>query len=216
MLADPTTRDDAAQGPPAPTIPVVRGVAPLPLIGAALAAFALGTAVYVLDRAPGAITLLPPHWTGVGAAGATFGALGGALPSFAHSFAFALLTALVAGGTGRSRALVCLAWGAIGVAFEAGQHPWLAASLVETLRGPLAAWPAAGALARYFAHGTFDVADVVATVAGASLAAGLIALATRAAIRRTAVRHATVMRAAMSRAGIAHGEGDCTALGVPR
>ena len=66
--------------------------------------------------------------------------------------------------------LSCAAWCAIDLGFEAGQHPVLADALGRAFQaesGPMR-W-----LAAYFTHGTFDPADVAATVVGAAAAAAL-------------------------------------------
>jgi hypothetical protein len=144
------------------------------LVALAAAALLLGTAVYVLDRGPGSIRVWPASWTGLGVPGAAFGAIGAWLPSFAHAFAFAVPTALLLAPRRHAIAAGCTTWAAIGTAFELGQHPWLAAPLADAQRGSLAALPGASPLAAYFARGTFDPADLVATVAGAAAAAVLL------------------------------------------
>jgi hypothetical protein len=77
--------------------------------------------------------------------------------------AIALLTAAVLPATSTWRYGGCAAWGAVNVAFELGQHAALKATwLALTERGAVPV-----PVARYFIHGTFDVADLVAAVAGA-------------------------------------------------
>jgi len=133
------------------------------LAALAVAVLALGTLVYALDRAPGTAALWPRAWTRHGGS-AFFGAVGGALPSFAHAFAFSLLTALLlAPGRGAQRA-ACLGWAAVDTLFEIGQHPAVAKHLLW-LPGPLA---------RYFRHGVFDALDVAAGLLGALLAYALL------------------------------------------
>jgi len=138
------------------------------VVAVAVAALVLGTSIYVMDRAPGH-ALLIPHF---GSAGATsmFGAMGAWLPSFFHPLAFALLTAAVLPATSPWRYGGCALWGAINVAFEIGQHAVLKGAWLAAV--DIGAMPRA--LARYFIHGTFDVADLAAAVAGALAAAALL------------------------------------------
>jgi hypothetical protein len=134
------------------------------LTAIAVAVLALGTLVYALDRAPGTASLWPRAWTRHGGS-PFFGALGGALPSFAHAFAFSLLSALLLPpGRGWQRA-ACLGWAAIDTLFEIGQHPAVSHHLPGWLPG---------FIARYFRYGVFDAFDVAAGLLGALAAYGLL------------------------------------------
>lgn len=146
---------------------------------AAFISLALGTSVYVLDRAPGAIRLLPMHWTGV-ASGTSgfFGSVGDSLPSFAHAFAFSILSGLWLELQGRL--LACASWATAGSAFEFGQHEAVAPALAALLHGPLDWLPGAAAVAAYFSRGTYDALDVLLTCAGAVTAAIALTAASRA------------------------------------
>jgi hypothetical protein len=145
---------------------------------------ALGAAFYGVAREDAA-WFLPEalHVPVVAASGAAAG-FAGALPTFAHTAAFALLTACALGGA-RGRVLAaCSAWAAVNVAFEAGQHPrasaWLAAHLPDWLDRVWLLDRTRG----YFAGGTFDYYDVAAAVAGGLLAAAMtLALPQRGARR---------------------------------
>jgi hypothetical protein len=135
----------------------------------------LGTAVYVAVR-PTPVWFLPAalHFPdalpGPGWAMQAF-------PTFAHTAAFALLTAGVLGGTRRQAWIACCVWVAINSAFEIGQHPWVSQ--------PLAAWlprwfdhvwlldQARG----YFVNGTFDSADILAAILGGAAAWAVISVA---------------------------------------
>ena len=81
------------------------------LLAVAVTALALGTLVYLTDRAPDHAVLVP-HLAGFGAT-PIFGATGAWLPSFVHPLAFALLTAAVLPATSPWRYGGCAAWGAI-------------------------------------------------------------------------------------------------------
>lgn len=133
---------------------------------------ALGITVYLTDREASHAMLIPsiPGLAG----GNAFGSLGQWLPSFVHSLAFSLLTAAVLAPRSTPRYGACVAWAAINVAFEIGQHPLVSAHLAEALRGPLNGWPLVEPLARYFVRGTFDWGDIVAALLGAFVAGALL------------------------------------------
>ncbi len=150
-----------------------------------LAVLLLGTAVYFLDRpweqtifVPGDLSLFP-------LTPAVFGVIGQSLPTFAHVFAFSLLTIALVGGAKRAAITVCLGWFLVEAAFELGQHPALALALVTAMPPWFAGLSILNQSASYFLHGTFDPLDMLAIALGA-LAAYLV-------IQRTArgrVRHA--------------------------
>lgn len=87
----------------------------------------------------------------------------GWLPTFAHVFAFALLTTLVLGR--RHLVFACLLWGAINALFECGQA--LPADIIQHL-------PDLFNLHAYFSRGVFDPLDLGACVTGAWAAWALI------------------------------------------
>jgi len=134
-------------------------------------ALAFGLLVYLLDRSPTRALLIPSIATLAGSP--MFGVIGQWLPSFAHPFAFSLFTAAALKPRARPRYDACIAWGAINVAFEFGQHPLLSGRLSEALQDTLGRTAPVRAVANYFVRGTFDVGDVLAALAGA-LAAGVV------------------------------------------
>ncbi len=146
------------------------------------AALAIGALVYLTDR--GMAPLAPA--IGALAGGMVFGALGQWLPSFVHPFAFSLFSAAALPWRAAPRYGVCVAWWALNVAFEAGQHPWARAPLAELLQGGLGRVPLTRPLADYFARGTFDVGDLLAATAGAAAAAAALYLLHRHPERRHA------------------------------
>ena len=139
--------------------------------------WALGMLVYVTDR-PLSHAMLMPSLDGWHRARPLFGALGDSLPSFAHPFVLALLTAAVLRDA-RSRYGACAVWCCIDVAFECGQHPWIRESLALAVHALLDPVRLGQPLASYFLRGTFDPGDVVAAVLGGFAAAGLLRLANR-------------------------------------
>lgn len=68
----------------------------------------------------------------------------------------------------------CIAWCAMNVAFEVGQHPHISGRLAEVLHSGFGQPPQARTLANFFLHGTFDVGDIAATVPGALAAAAVL------------------------------------------
>lgn len=136
-----------------------------PLVAWGVLALGLGVLVYLTDRDPSRVALLPVglHLAG----GPVFGAAGPWLPSLCHPLAFSLLWAALRPAGATAAYGGCAGWGALNLGLEAIQHPALA--------GPLAAWVGPQTvLARYAVHGTFDPADLMAAVAGALLAAVLV------------------------------------------
>ena len=141
-----------------------------PALLAAMAAAALlaGMLVYLIGRPPGHAMWIPD--LPIAPRPLLFGPIGAWLPSFVHPLAFALLTAAVLPAGSPWRYGGCAAWGAVDVAFELGQHAALEATWLDLAERGLAPVP----LARYFIHGTFDVADLVAAMAGALAAAACL------------------------------------------
>jgi hypothetical protein len=141
----------------------------IPQILVGLAGLSLGALVYLFERSPesygfGVIVrdylgVLRPHRM-------LFGVLANNLPSFAHVFAFSLMTAGLLGTRRKGSLLICLLWFSIDTVFEIGQGlnhislaiipEWLE---VQTL--PMAS------LHEYFRYGTFDIRDIVAGLLGA-------------------------------------------------
>jgi hypothetical protein len=146
---------------------------------AALTALLVGVTAYGTLRSGGALAF--PTGLGLGASGA----LAGSLPSFVHTFAFALLSAVALGLDRRALVRCAGAWALVGVAFELLQHDRIAAALLPhpATFAPDGATQALVALLARHAHlGVFDVYDVVATLLGAvaAWAFGASALARRA------------------------------------
>lgn len=147
---------------------------PASLAAIGLVAFAVGLLVYLTDRDASKATLIPA--VALLAGSNLFGALGGWLPSFVHTFAFSLFTAAALPQHSAPRYGTCVAWFAVNVAFETGQHPLISVRLAEVLQGAFGGMPLTRPLANYFAHGTFDPGDIVAALLGALAAAAVLRL----------------------------------------
>ena len=137
-------------------------------------AMTIGGLVYLVDRDVSHAVLIPA--IAAPANSRLFGVLGQWLPSFVHPFAFSLFTAAVLPLGSAPRYRVCAAWCAANIAFELGQLPQASAQLARALQGLFGDAPLAQALANYFVRGTFDVADIVAVVIGALMAAAVLRL----------------------------------------
>ena len=99
-----------------------------------------------------------------------FGAAGGSLPTFAHAFAFSLLTAAWLGGGDRAGLWACLTWFGSDTAFELGQQPQIAERLVECLPGWFESLPVLAQADSYFLSGTLDAWDLASIGLGAAAA----------------------------------------------
>jgi hypothetical protein len=139
----------------------------------ALLVFAAGVVVYLLERDPNQVWLLPHAVTWPNGKGWMPALLRDSLPSFAHAFALSIATALV-WARSRSQALACCGlWWLLDSVIEVAQH----ASLQR--------WAASHAFF-YWPKGTFDVGDLVALALGAIAAAGVMWMSgffTRGAVR---------------------------------
>lgn len=147
--------------------------APASLIAFAAVALALGVLVYLTGRPSGTVALLP--WAGLHPGLPLPRSVGGWLPSFAHVFAFALLTAATARPGIKPPYWACALWWTIDVGFEAAQAaPWQASIAAAVRRCCGDGW-LPSLFARYVERGTFDLGDLVAVTAGALAAAALLA-----------------------------------------
>ena len=146
---------------------------------------ALGALVYLFGRSPesygfgvivrDSLGFMTPPRQGLGV-------LADNLPSFAHVFAFSLMTAGLLGPRRKGNLLICLLWFLIDAVFEMGQGlKHVSSAIIPEWRG-VDALPMAH-LQDYFRCGTFDIRDIVACLLG-GLAAFMIAEFTRNTFRR--------------------------------
>lgn len=132
-----------------------------------LAVLVLGTAVYFVDRpweqaifVPGDLSLF--HLTP-----SVFGVIGHSLPTFAHVFAFSLLTIALVGGAKRAAITVCLGWFLVDAGFEMGQHAQVASWLSSLIPQWFEHIPVLDRTSGYFVYGTFDPLDLLSVAFGA-------------------------------------------------
>lgn len=135
-------------------------------------ALAIGTLVYLTDRDPSRAALVPaiPLLAGLG----LFGSPGAWLPSFAHPFAFSLLTAAIRPPDRAPAYWACAMWWAINIAFEVAQAPSVSVNVADVLPQFLGQTWLADTVSNYLLRGTFAIADLVATTAGAAAAAAVL------------------------------------------
>ena len=142
-----------------------RAVAAPIFVGAAT--LALG-AVYYFSVRPMAISA---GFASIDAQGLPVLALAlGSLPTFLHVLAFSLLTGALNGMPASSRAWNCAVWAGVNAVFEIGQHETVARVLVVQLYSWCGTTIACARTSQYFAHGTFDIADLIAGSLGGLLA----------------------------------------------
>ena len=95
----------------------------------------------------------------------------GGLPTFVHTLAMALLTAIVV-GSARVATLraICAAWCAVEVAFELMQHAAICPALLAALPVDAQASFWTEPFANFVRRGTFDSLDIAAALLAASVA----------------------------------------------
>jgi hypothetical protein len=145
----------------------------------AVSVFAVGSAVYLLERPVDTVFLLPSWWE-VFQPQPRSSWLGQHLPGFAHVFSFSLLTAMALGSSRKALLWACLFWTTVNLVFELGQINFIA----MTVSGQLADGPVLNQLASYLVAGTFDPVDIIFILAG-GLSAWLTVVLTRAPEGRT-------------------------------
>jgi hypothetical protein len=138
---------------------------------AAVAALALGAALYIAGRPGGHVYLLASVPQLFSTTSRSLGGIGDFLPSFIHVFAFTLLSAAVLSPrTPGSTAAVVAAWCLTDGLFEFGQHPAVAPLIAALLPSWFDRVPLLENTGPYFLRGTFDPADLAAILAGAAVA----------------------------------------------
>jgi hypothetical protein len=94
------------------------------------------------------------------------------LPSFAHTYAFALFTMAILQSGRRQSMVVCLCWLFLESLFEFGQHSRISTHFagMVTVGSPDSA--VVRAVMNYFVYGVFDRADLISILIGAVAALG--------------------------------------------
>jgi hypothetical protein len=133
----------------------------------------LGVLVYVIAR-PEGVLFLPEAFNLGHYFPAFLTSLTGPLPVFFHVLGLSLLTAAVLAPGKRATVAICLSWAAVNGLFELGQHAaiyaWFSARLPAGFQD---IWLLEQTL-HYFHHGTFDPADIVASLLAIGIAYPII------------------------------------------
>ena len=123
----------------------------------------VGVLVYLTERSGESVYFLPDWWMSVNPSSS----LGQRLPSFAHTFAFAILTAVVLAPWRGALIASCGFWAVVNSLFELGQIDAIAAMIAFYTPEWLANWPILENLDSYFLAGTFDPLDIGFVLLGA-------------------------------------------------
>jgi hypothetical protein len=145
------------------------------LLLAAIAVLAAGALVYVFDRRPEHVYFLPQYLSLADASGQLLGRLGAHLPTFAHVYAFILLTRVVL-GSGTRVLPICLFWFGMDALFEFAQSTAAAAWISQVLATRFDGIPVLENSAAYFQAGKFDWLDILSIAIGTILAWATVSL----------------------------------------
>ena len=140
------------------------------LISLSLGSLFVGTLVYLLDRPPGNLALLPSNISLYAATPQIFGIMGQWLPSFVHVFSLILLTVGVAGLRNAASIVTCLSWFLVDAAFELSQHPALSQFATNAVLEINMSTQVSDHFVSYLQSGIFDIFDLAAICLGAATA----------------------------------------------
>jgi hypothetical protein len=146
------------------------------LIFTAALTLVLGVIVYVLDRNPQQVYFLTKVLSHPLAERPVFGEAGSSLPSFAHVYAFILLTAALLPPTRGACLGATLFWLITDSAFEIGQHAAIAPLIASAVPAWFSSIPIIENTRAYFLNSTFDPIDIAAIIIGAIAAAATLQL----------------------------------------
>ncbi len=130
----------------------------------------LGLFVYVLDRQPASVYLIPNWLEAMGPHAPVFVLIGDQIPTFVHTLAFSLLTYALLAPTPGAALLSAVTWLSIGSLFEIAQASAVAHWISSHSPHGLASIPFLENIPGYFLAGTFDPLDLVSIAAGAAIA----------------------------------------------
>lgn len=148
-------------------------------IVAAVVVLVIGALVYLLDRSSTSVYLVPDSWSFADRFPPVFGAIGGYLPTFAHTFAFILLTSALLEPWRWSAITACAGWWVVDSLFEIAQSDAWAPVIAAQVPGWFADWPLLDNVADYFIRGQFDPSDLASIGIATVCAFVVIRLSTR-------------------------------------
>lgn len=138
--------------------------------GTAAMVLGMGVLVYLFDRSSASVYFVPDWWEFSESMPSLFGALGNYLPTFAHVFAFILLTTAVLRSRLRSALIICAIWFSFDSLLELGQLDVVAEKIVSIIPPWFQDWPLLENVAGYFVSGRFDPLDIASIALGTAAA----------------------------------------------
>jgi len=135
------------------------------LIYIALVALFIGGFIYLIDRPPGSIYLLPVREMPISW---QINLLGSEdyLPSFFHVYSFILLTSVCLLSTNSQLIIICLFWFVIDSLFEIAQIEYIAQQIALSIGNQFDGFPILENIVPYFVNGIFDLADIYSITLG--------------------------------------------------
>jgi hypothetical protein len=135
-------------------------------VAIALAALLAGVFIYLAERSGLDVYFLPDGWQAVW----PMSWLGQHLPSFLHTFAFAMLTAAVLAPARYAAIISCAFWVLVNSLLEVGQRESIATEISGHTPAWFLDWPVLENVNSYFLFGTFDSIDIAFVVIGGATA----------------------------------------------
>lgn len=134
---------------------------------AAIGALLIGVLVYLIDRPPGSVYLIPEGLSVAGQNSVVFGVIGNHLPTLVHVYAFIILTAVIMAPSPNQVMLICVIWFLIDALFELAQIDAIAKWLVSYIPSWFEGIPVLENTSNFFSYGTFDILDILSITIGA-------------------------------------------------
>jgi hypothetical protein len=147
--------------------------------GVAVSVLGIGVLVYLFDRPSASVYFVPNWWTFSAATPSLFGALGDHLPTFAHAFAFILLTTAALQSRLRSSLVICAIWFGLETSLEFAQLDGVAEKIASAIPSWFQDWPVLENVSRYFVSGRFDALDIGSIALGTLAAYVTVRISTR-------------------------------------
>jgi hypothetical protein len=132
----------------------------------AFSAIAVGLCIYLIDRHPDTVYLIPHELSLNDKTGSVFGIIGNFLPTFLHVYIFIIFTAVLFSESRRQIIIICLSWMLIDSLFEIAQIDFIAIHIAENTSSWFTGIPLLENTSDYFLLGTFDFADLISILAG--------------------------------------------------
>lgn len=135
-------------------------------LSAVFSAAVIGMSVYLIDRQPDSVYLIPSWISLTDYLDPIFGIIGNHLPTFIHVYVFILLTVMVMRPSTMKVYAICIAWLTVDSLFELAQHETIAQWISGHVPGWFEGIPILENMAVYFLGGTFDIFDLISITLG--------------------------------------------------